>query len=37
MLVFDVAEFTQNTSKVFDAALTEEVVINNDGNISSKK
>jgi hypothetical protein len=33
MLVFEVSEFTQNTSKVFNAALTEEVVINNnDGN-----
>ena len=33
MLVFDVSELTQNTTKVFDAALTNEVIINNnDGN-----
>ena len=33
MLVFDVSEFTQNTAKVFGAALTDEVIINNnDGN-----
>ena len=33
MLVFDVSEFIQNTAKVFDSALTEEVIINNsDGN-----
>jgi hypothetical protein len=33
MLVFDVSEFTQNTTKVFDSALTDEVIINNnDGN-----
>jgi hypothetical protein len=36
MLVFDIAEFTQNTSKVFDAALTEEVVLNNDEGNSYK-
>ncbi|MCL2068035.1 MAG: hypothetical protein FWG99_11310 [Treponema sp.] len=29
MLVFDVSDFTKNVSKVFDAALTEEVIINN--------
>jgi hypothetical protein len=29
MLVFDIADFTQNAAKVFDAALTHEVVINN--------
>jgi hypothetical protein len=33
MLVFDISEFTQNATKVFDAALTDEVIINNkDGN-----
>ena len=33
MLVFDVSEFTQNTTKVLNAALTDEVIINNnDGN-----
>jgi hypothetical protein len=33
MLVFSVSEFTQNTTKVFDSALTDEVIINNnDGN-----
>ncbi len=32
MLVFSVSDFTQNTKKVFDAALTDEVIIkNNDG------
>ncbi|MDR1069832.1 MAG: hypothetical protein LBL37_03515 [Gracilibacteraceae bacterium] len=29
MLVFDVSEFTQNATKVFDAALTNEVIISN--------
>jgi len=29
MLVFDVSDFSQNAAKVFDAALTEEVIINN--------
>jgi hypothetical protein len=33
MLVFDFSEFTQNATKVFAAALTDEVIINNkDGN-----
>ena len=33
MLVFDVSEFTQDTKKVFSAALNNEVIIkNNDGN-----
>lgn len=33
MLVFDVFEFTQDTKKVFNAALKDEVIIkNNDGN-----
>jgi hypothetical protein len=29
MLIFDVSDFTQNVAKVFDAALTDEVIINN--------
>jgi hypothetical protein len=29
MLIFSVSDFTQNTKKIFDAALTNEVVINN--------
>ena len=33
MLVFDISEFTQDANKVFKAALTDEVIINNnDGN-----
>jgi hypothetical protein len=33
MLVFDYTDFTQDTTKVFNAALTDEVIINNkDGN-----
>jgi hypothetical protein len=33
MLVFNVSDLTQNTTKVFDSALTDEVIINNnDGN-----
>ena len=33
MLIFDISEFTKNTTKVFDATLTDEVIINNkDGN-----
>jgi hypothetical protein len=33
MLVFDYTDFIQNTTKIFDAALTEDVIINNkDGN-----
>jgi len=31
MLVFDVSDFTQNATKVFDAALTNEVIINKNG------
>ena len=32
MLIFDVSVFSQNAAKVFEAALTDEVVIhNNDG------
>jgi hypothetical protein len=29
MLVFDISDFSQNAAKVFDAALTDEVIINN--------
>jgi hypothetical protein len=29
MLVFDIADFSQDAAKVFDAALTDEVIINN--------
>jgi hypothetical protein len=33
MLVFNVSEFTRNTTKIFASALTDEVIINNnDGN-----
>jgi len=33
MLIFDISEFTKNTTEVLNAALTEEVIIsNNDGN-----
>ena len=33
MLVFDISEFTQDTTKVFNAAQNNEVIINNyDGN-----
>ena len=36
MLVFDIADFTQNATKVFDAALTDEVIINNKNGRSYK-
>jgi hypothetical protein len=36
MLVFDVSDFTQNATKVFDAALTDEVIINNKDGKSYK-
>ena len=29
MLIFDVSDFSQDAAKVFDAALTDEVIINN--------
>ncbi|MDR2345723.1 MAG: hypothetical protein LBE18_06620 [Planctomycetaceae bacterium] len=33
MLIFDYADFTQDATKIFDAALTNEVIVNNkDGN-----
>ena len=28
MLIFDISDFSQNLAKVFDAALTDEVIIN---------
>jgi len=31
MLVFDISDFTQNATKVLDAALTNEVIINENG------
>jgi hypothetical protein len=36
MLVFDISDFTQNATKVFDAALTNEVIINNKNGKSYK-
>jgi hypothetical protein len=36
MLVFDVADFTRDASKVFDAALTDEVFVNNKDGKSYK-
>ncbi|WP_461246438.1 prevent-host-death protein [Treponema sp. R6D11] len=36
MLVFDVSDFTKNATKVFDAALTNEVIINNKDGKSYK-
>jgi hypothetical protein len=36
MLVFDIVEFTKNTAKVFNSALTDEVIINNDDGNSYK-
>ena len=36
MLVFSISDLTQNTSKVFDAALTDEVIINNNDGKSYK-
>jgi nitrogen fixation-related uncharacterized protein len=36
MLVFDISDFTQNTIKVFDAALTNEVIIYNKNGKSYK-
>jgi len=33
MLVFDISEFTKNSTKVFEAALNDEVILkNSDGN-----
>jgi hypothetical protein len=36
MLVFDIADFTENATKVFDAALTDEVIVNNKNGMSYK-
>jgi hypothetical protein len=36
MLVFDISEFSQNAAKIFDAALTDEVIINNKNGNSYK-
>ena len=36
MLVFDISDFSQNTRKVFDAALNDEVIINNKNGMSYK-
>jgi len=36
MLVFDISDFSQNAAKVFDAALTDEVIINNKDGKSYK-
>ena len=36
MLVFDVSEFTQDTKKVFNAALNNEVIIKNNDGINYK-
>jgi hypothetical protein len=36
MLIFDVADFSQDAAKVFDAALTDEVIINNKDGKSYK-
>jgi hypothetical protein len=36
MLVFDILDFSQNVENVFDAALTDEVIINNKDGRSYK-
>jgi hypothetical protein len=36
MLVFDVSEFIKNTKRIFDLALTDEVIINNNDGKSYK-
>jgi len=36
MLVIDISDFSQNMTKVFDAALTNEVIINNKDGMSYK-
>ena len=36
MLVFDISDFSQNLAKAFDAALTDEVIINNKDGRSYK-
>jgi hypothetical protein len=36
MLVFDISDFAQNATRVFDAALTDEVIINSKDGKSYK-
>jgi 3-phenylpropionate/cinnamic acid dioxygenase small subunit len=36
MLVFNISDFSKDTAKVFDAALTDEVIISNNNGISYK-
>jgi len=36
MLIFDISDFTKNATKVFDAALTDEVIVNNKNGKSYK-
>jgi hypothetical protein len=36
MLVFDFIDFSQNMNKAFDAALNDEVIINNENGVSYK-
>jgi hypothetical protein len=36
MLVFSISDFSKDATKVFDAALTDEVIINNDDGMSYK-
>jgi hypothetical protein len=36
MLVIDISDFTQNVSKIFDAALNDEVIVNNKNGMSYK-
>jgi len=36
MLIIDMLDFSQNMTKVFDAALTDEVIVNNKDGMSYK-
>ena len=36
MLIVDISDFSQNMTKIFDAALTNEVIINNKNGMSYK-
>jgi hypothetical protein len=36
MLIFDISEFTQNSTKVLDAALTDDVIVKNKNGDSFK-
>ena len=36
MLVFSISDFSKDATKVFDAALTDEVIINNNDGMSYK-